>query len=47
MHNEYLHISTRLVLEFSNHITETFGTSPNFGVVEPILDVHGNSFSIF
>jgi hypothetical protein len=46
-YNGYMDINTHLVLEFSNHITETFGSRADLGVIEPILDVHGNCLSIF
>ena len=42
-----MHSNTCLVLEFLNHNTETLGSRSDFGVVEPTLDVHGNSLSIF
>jgi len=40
-------VNAHLVLELFNHHTKTLGSRPDFGVIEPILDVHGNSLSIF
>jgi hypothetical protein len=46
-YNAHMGVNAHFVLELFNHSTKTPGSRPNFGVVEPILDVHGNSFSIF
>jgi hypothetical protein len=47
-YNAHMSVNAHLVLEPFNHSTNTLGSRPNFGVVEPILilEVHANSLSI-